>query len=1172
MFATLLALSGSCLGAATDPCLRYQCGTYEKCIAVLNEPQCVDSCHGVQCDQGRECVVYGLQHECEQVTTDPCRGFQCGTYEKCITSNNGTAECVDSCHGVQCDQGRKCVVYGLQHECEQVTTDPCRGFQCGTYEKCITSNNGTAECVDSCHGVQCDQGRKCVVYGVEHECEQVTTDPCRGFQCGTYEKCITSNNGTAECVDSCHGVQCDQGRKCVVYGLQHECEQVTTDPCRGFQCGTYEKCITSNNGTAQCVDSCHGVQCDQGRKCVVYGLQHECEQVTTDPCRGFQCGTYEKCITSNNGTAECVDSCHGVQCDQGRKCVVYGLQHECEQVTTDSCRGFQCGTYEKCITSNNGTAQCVDSCHGVQCDQGRKCVVYGLQHECEQVTTDPCRGFQCGTYEKCITSNNGTAQCVDSCHGVQCDQGRKCVVYGLQHECEQVTTDPCRGFQCGTYEKCITSNNGTAECVDSCHGVQCDQGRKCVVYGLQHECEQVTTDPCRGFQCGTYEKCITSNNGTAQCVDSCHGVQCDQGRKCVVYGLQHECERVTTDPCRGFQCGTYEKCITSNNGTAQCVDSCHGVQCDQGRKCVVYGLQHECEQVTTDPCRGFQCGTYEKCITSNNGTAQCVDSCHGVQCDQGRKCVVYGVEHECEQVTTDPCRGFQCGTYETCIAVLNEPQCVDSCHGVQCDQGRECVVYGLQHECEQVTTDPCRGFQCGTYEKCITSNNGTAECVDSCHGVQCDQGRKCVVYGLQHECEVVSVPVEKQNCSAVTCSSGQFCVVVDDVPTCKDEDAELAKECVWSDNLVQPWSEEMRAMCCGKVASLRCVSPDDRATELRERAACASDLQNGNASSACCTESRVGCMHEKYNCFGAADMALWGAEQKTYCCREHDVACPADCTAAACCEEKGVCAASWMKRQRTVDAGRAPVAAHVVKMRLSLAGDSDEVRRNPKALVSRMRRTLLKGSAALRRRPEMLVVTLVGVLMAGERVPEASRLAAWAVYVPFAWNTELAREEMGMTLPGAAPGRHAAALGASASSQDGIFVEYTVGGATEAAAADAAAQIGAAVRDGALATQDGTTEAVRPLGAASEVVTRTAAPKKSDDDSSEWGTVAAVVGAVLGVLCLGGLVAKMAITRRTKEKQYDALINGIGNLCELTASTSSDSGAQSPSDYKMSHL
>ena len=188
---------------------------------------------------------------------------------------------------MQCEQGKKCVVYGLQHECEQQqTSDPCRDYQCGSYEKCITSSNGTAQCVDSCHSVQCEQGKKCVVYGLQHECEQQqTSDPCRDYQCGSYEKCITSSNGTAQCVDSCHSVQCEQGKKCVVYGLQHECEQQqTSDPCRDYQCGSYEKCITSSNGTAQCVDSCHSVQCEQGKKCVVYGLQHECEQQqTSDP-------------------------------------------------------------------------------------------------------------------------------------------------------------------------------------------------------------------------------------------------------------------------------------------------------------------------------------------------------------------------------------------------------------------------------------------------------------------------------------------------------------------------------------------------------------------------------------------------------------------------------------------------------------------------------------------------------------------------------------------------------------------------------------------------------------------------------------------------------------------------------------------------------------------------
>lgn len=171
---------------------------------------CVDSCAGMICPGGLECV--------DGVCPDPCTDVECAEGLGCFMG-----DCIDLCYGVSCAEGQQCDTGSGQ------CLDQCGEVQCGLGERC-----DAGMCVPVCQDVTCPEDYSChqMTGNCVNRCDQVT---CReGYEC---------NPELGICRNACADVTCVEGWTCE----QGSC--VFDDPCAEVSCDSNELC---NPETRQC--------------------------------------------------------------------------------------------------------------------------------------------------------------------------------------------------------------------------------------------------------------------------------------------------------------------------------------------------------------------------------------------------------------------------------------------------------------------------------------------------------------------------------------------------------------------------------------------------------------------------------------------------------------------------------------------------------------------------------------------------------------------------------------------------------------------------------------------------------------------------------------------------------------------------------------------------------
>jgi hypothetical protein len=152
---------------------------------------CVDSCFGVECPDGFECVPED-NGTCHEIGED-CYVDGCDDGQVCV---DGT--CVsDPCAGAACDDGQYCNASGT---CVDVCLEETSCPACwGCFE---------GECVeDPCVGVVCPDGVTCN----QGACDMANPGDCWGVSCAYYQVCEGGS-----CVDDpCWNIECPNGLQCV---------------------------------------------------------------------------------------------------------------------------------------------------------------------------------------------------------------------------------------------------------------------------------------------------------------------------------------------------------------------------------------------------------------------------------------------------------------------------------------------------------------------------------------------------------------------------------------------------------------------------------------------------------------------------------------------------------------------------------------------------------------------------------------------------------------------------------------------------------------------------------------------------------------------------------------------------------------------------------------------
>eukprot|EP00754_Rhynchopus_humris_P021100 Rhum_TRINITY_DN14725_c2_g1::Rhum_TRINITY_DN14725_c2_g1_i2::g.113452::m.113452 len=270
-----------------------------------------------------------------------------------------------------------------------------------------------------------------------------------------------------------------------------------------------------------------------------------------------------------------------------------------------------------------------------------------------------------------------------------------------------------------------------------------------------------------------------------------------------------------------------------------------------------------------------------------------------------------------------------------------------------------------------------------------------------------------------------------------------------------------------------------------------------------------------------CCKYGFGCGADPVDCTSAID--AWSGEQRNICCRDtrDGRGCVDECpmvrgaqeaTNDYCCEVRGACGADYFNHHAEADkAVRAEksLAAHA-EVLTKMTNERVAVRdllASPKAVLRRVRMMLLAASEELKQDPSLLTVTKIGLLENGA-VPAAEKEQALTVPVPEAWNSALLPEEEELCQNGwMVTARGVSTL--AGTTKEFVFAEYVVTGKDQS-------KVDKAVKD-----VDST------LGATA--LPHTAAPKASGGHSSG---VLIGLGAALGSLCLGGLVAFTVYRRR----------------------------------------
>ena len=286
-----------------------------------------------------------------------------------------------------------------------------------------------------------------------------------------------------------------------------------------------------------------------------------------------------------------------------------------------------------------------------------------------------------------------------------------------------------------------------------------------------------------------------------------------------------------------------------------------------------------------------------------------------------------------------------------------------------------------------------------------------------------------------------------------------------------------------------------------------------------------------------CCKFGFGCPTNPFDCM-TSNASAWGPQEKHFCCKMTTDArgCAEYCPVATktrqgsdgyCCDVRGNCNEEYFAYEQAIDAKaqaqRKEVRVNVRGMLGQDMADTGDVLQNPKGLLRRLRLQLLAASEDLREKPERLMVTLLGLLQADGSLPTAGEFQSMTVPVPEKWNRALFYEESTLSADGWLTSRAGQVLESSTSSKNAkVFFEYTIEG-TDAAKVE---------------------EAVHQAAAVGEGVTVMSPPPSPESDGG-LKTLWIVLGAGLGALCLGGLVAALVVSQRRKSEDV-----AIGRVME----------------------
>jgi MYXO-CTERM domain-containing protein len=330
----------------------------------------------------------------------------------------------------------------------------------------------------------------------------------------------------------------------------------------------------------------------------------------------------------------------------------------------------------------------------------------------------------------------------------------------------QVPTGPCGGYpatgECepGHWECGPNPNNGN-QVEEHCVGGQGPTPEVCD--GLDNDCNGVTDDvaynppdcvvpDCTSGCCDGHWECV---NGVDTCVpdavgepEVCDGLdndcdlRVDEGAECpdpmvCFYG---QCVyRIPPDGC-GSQYAIEGLCVD---------DPCVAAHCEGGEICDPT-LGDPADQYCYDPCPALQCTPPEYCDVTCDANG-CYAECATADCYLDPTLCADGEICEGGQCVADACFGsnaLDCGN-QAC----RDGACVDTCVGINCDPGQECI----DGQCVDLD---CDSSLCPPGRVCVLG-----QCAqDPCGGVMCGPGRVC------KDGQCVDDP-----CRLIVCPSGAIC-------------------------------------------------------------------------------------------------------------------------------------------------------------------------------------------------------------------------------------------------------------------------------------------------------------------------------------------------------------------------------------------------------------
>ena len=912
--------------------------------------------------------------------------------------------------------------------------------------------------------------------------------------------------------------------------------------CTTKKCDAGLTCIRDPTGTETCVMSTIPTMCtktcDTGMKCmVVSGVETCVKSDAPKPC-DKKCEDGKRC-TLVAGEQMCVAApkmCTKT-CDTGMKCMVVSGVETCVKSDAPKPCDKKCEDGKRCLLVA-GEQMCVDApkmCTKT-CDTGMKCmVVSGVETCVKSDAPKPC-DKKCEDGKRC-TLVAGEQMCVAApkmCTKT-CDTGMKCMVVADVETCVKSDAPKLCDKKCEDGKRCMLVA-GVQMCVDApkmCDK-KCDDDKRCMVVADVETC--VKTDapkPC-DKKCEDGKRCMLVA-GEQMCVDApkmCDK-KCDDDKRCMVVADVETCVKSDAPKMCDKKCEDGKRCMLVA-GVQMCVDApkmCDK-KCDDDKRCMVVADVETCVKSDAPKMCDKKCEDGKRCMLVA-GEQMCVDApkmCDK-KCDDDKRCIVVaGVETCVKTDAPKPC-DKKCEDGKRCFVVADVATCVKADVPQTCDkQCKENQRCKLTKKGEQI----CAATRCKKADGAFV-DAGTqfkvacnfCSCVDE-EGLKC-QKKACKALARGDKCGEDDTCDEGMECKAVPS------LFADEVKVCvkKDEDATLRFDCDESKAL-RPWNATVRAFCCNKKAGSKACATDAEKATMAEKKKCGKVKGLTKAAKkVCCKKFGEGCETNDFDCTDRT--VAWTEKQRDFCCKTTTdgegckVRCYADEERIAkqdpedkeyCCKVRGNCNKTFLKgAKEELKQARAAFKGARKDLREKLSEgvvDADEIFANPKAVLRRLRFQLLAKSLKLRENPEKVLVTLIGILIKGE-FPTGEQLKSFTVPVPAAWNTERHEEEREMKDELASTSRVAALLQAAADSGSDVYFDYSLEGNT-------------------MADVDAS---VQQLGAGANVVAEKQVSDDDDDDSSAGPFIA--IGAVLGALCLGGLVAMTVFRKKESGPQFSEL-------------------------------